>query len=90
MTRLITLLAAVAALAASAAPAHAVTCAAGVYRAGCVGPNGAAVAHRPVAARPPVHCAAGAYHAGCVGPNGAAVTNRSGHCYWRGGVKVCN
>ena len=50
--------------------AAAVTCAAGVYRAGCAGPNGAAVAHRPAA---PVHCASGVYRAGCVGPNGAVV-----------------
>ncbi|HEX3405840.1 MAG TPA: hypothetical protein VHS81_01280 [Caulobacteraceae bacterium] len=92
MTRPNTLLAAaaaVAALAAAAPPAHAAVCAAGVYRAGCAGPNGAVVAHRPVAARPPVRCAAGAYHAGCVGPHGAVVTNRHPHCYWRGGVKVC-
>ena len=34
--------------------AGAVVCARGVYRAGCVGPGGAAVVHRPVAA---VHCA---------------------------------
>jgi hypothetical protein len=54
--------------------ATAAACAAGVYRAGCVGPNGAAVVHRPVAA--PVHCAAGVYRAGCVGPNGAAVVRR--------------
>jgi hypothetical protein len=27
--------------------ANAVTCAAGVYRAGCVGPRGAVVTHRP-------------------------------------------
>ncbi len=27
--------------------AHAVVCARGVYRAGCAGPNGAVVAHRP-------------------------------------------
>ena len=52
----------------------AATCANGVYRAGCVGPNGAAVVNKPVAA--PVHCAAGVYRAGCVGPNGAAVVRR--------------
>ena len=34
--------------------AGAVVCARGVYRAGCVGPHGAAVVHRPVAA---VRCA---------------------------------
>ena len=31
------------------ADANAVVCARGVYRAGCVGPRGAAVVHRPVA-----------------------------------------
>jgi hypothetical protein len=77
------------ALAAAALPAHATTCAAGVYRAGCVGPNGAVATRRPVAPAPAVRCAAGAYHAGCVGPNGAVVTNRHPHCYWRNGVKVC-
>lgn len=30
--------------------ADAVVCARGVYRAGCAGPNGAVVAHRPVGA----------------------------------------
>jgi hypothetical protein len=66
------------ALAALATPelAHAVTCANGVYRAGCAGPNGAAVVRkRPV---PPktVTCANGVYRAGCVGPNGAAVIRK--------------
>jgi hypothetical protein len=32
----------------SAIDANAVVCARGVYRAGCVGPGGAAVVHRPV------------------------------------------
>jgi hypothetical protein len=59
----------------------AVTCAAGVYRAGCVGPNGAAVAHRPPPPpvyHPPGHvtCANGVYRAGCAGPNGAAVVRK--------------
>ena len=31
--------------------ANAVVCARGVYRAGCAGPRGAVVAHRPVAPR---------------------------------------
>jgi hypothetical protein len=56
--------------------AYAVACANGVYRAGCVGPNGAAVVHK----RPPpprtVTCANGVYHAGCVGPNGGAVIKK--------------
>jgi hypothetical protein len=56
--------------------AHAAACANGVYRAGCVGPNGAAVVQK----RPPppkaVTCANGVYHAGCVGPNGATVIKK--------------
>jgi hypothetical protein len=58
-------------------PAHAVTCANGVYRAGCAGPNGAAVV-RKTPAPPPrtVNCANGVYRAGCVGPNGAAVIRK--------------
>jgi hypothetical protein len=65
---------------------QAATCAAGVYRAGCAGPNGAAVVrkpyYRPPATvhyhRPPAatHCASGPYRAGCAGPNGAAVVRR--------------
>jgi hypothetical protein len=38
-------------LIATVADANAVVCAKGVYRAGCAGPRGAAVVHRP-----PVHC----------------------------------
>jgi hypothetical protein len=56
-------------------PAQAVTCANGVYRAGCTGPNGTAVVRKP----PPtatVHCANGVYRAGCAGPNGAAVIRK--------------
>lgn len=34
--------------------ANAVVCARGVYRAGCVGPRGAAVVRRPVVVRPAV------------------------------------
>ena len=40
-------------LAASVPYANAAVCAAGVYRAGCVGPHGAVVTHRPVVAH---HC----------------------------------
>ena len=43
----------------SVADANAVVCAKGVYRAGCAGPHGAAVAHRPYGAavvRPVPHC----------------------------------
>ena len=53
---------------------HAAACANGVYRAGCVGPNGAAAVHKP--AKPTVSCAKGPYRAGCAGPNGAAVVRR--------------
>ena len=57
-------------------PAYAVSCVNGVYRAGCAGPNGAAVVHK----RPPpprtVTCANGVYRAGCAGPNGAAVIRK--------------
>ncbi|HXZ15042.1 MAG TPA: hypothetical protein VEH77_03575 [Roseiarcus sp.] len=38
------------------ADANAVVCAKGVYRAGCAGPHGAAVVHRP-----PVRCHINAY-----------------------------
>ena len=84
---------------AAASSALSATCAQGPYRAGCVGPNGAAIAHRPTATtmvRPPVasaqtvHCASGVYHAGCAGPHGAVVTPKTPHCYWRNGVKVCS
>ena len=57
-------------------PAQAVTCANGVYRAGCVGPNGAAVARKYSAPPAAVHCGSGAHRAGCVGPNGAVVRRR--------------
>lgn len=56
---------------------HAAACANGVYRAGCVGPNGAAVVRRkPPRAKSSVSCANGVYRAGCVGPNGAAVVRK--------------
>lgn len=57
--------------------AEAAACVNGVYRAGCAGPNGAAVVRKPP---PPTHrtvtCANGVYRAGCVGPNGAAVVRK--------------
>jgi hypothetical protein len=58
--------------------AHAVTCANGVYRAGCVGPNGAAAVRKPAYRAPAntVHCGSGPNRAGCVGPNGAAAVRR--------------
>jgi hypothetical protein len=58
---------------------QAASCANGVYRAGCVGPNGAAVVRKPTPtnrAKTPVTCANGVYRAGCVGPNGAAVVRK--------------
>jgi hypothetical protein len=64
-------------------PAQAASCVNGVYRAGCVGPNGAAVVRKgPVYHAPvyrhggAVHCAHGVYRAGCVGPNGGAAVVR--------------
>ena len=39
-----------------ASDANAVVCARGVYRAGCAGPNGAAVVRRPVVAAPVKVC----------------------------------
>ena len=47
---------------ASVAEANAAVCARGVYRAGCAGPHGAVVTHRPygyhgaAVVRPGVHC----------------------------------
>jgi hypothetical protein len=63
------------------ASAGAATCANGVYRAGCVGPNGAAVVRKPPVVRHyyaprTVTCANGVYRAGCAGPNGAAVVRK--------------
>ena len=54
-------LAVMAGLVAAPIAAGAVTCAAGVYRAGCVGPNGAVVTGRPAPAVHPVQirCADG-------------------------------
>jgi hypothetical protein len=57
----------------------AVACAAGVYHAGCVGPNGAATVRKPAPAyHSPgnVHCANGVNRAGCAGPNGATVIRK--------------
>jgi hypothetical protein len=52
---------------------HAAACANGVYRAGCVGPNGAAVVHKAPAKPHSVSCAK---WRGCVGPNGVAVVRK--------------
>ena len=58
--------------------ANAVVCANGVYRAGCVGPNGAAVVHKTpyYHHRHAVGCASGPNRAGCVGPRGAVVVRK--------------
>jgi hypothetical protein len=56
--------------------AYAVACGNGVYRAGCVGPNGAAVVNQFPPPPKTVTCANGVYHAGCVGPDGAAVIKK--------------
>jgi hypothetical protein len=50
-------------------PVHAAACTNGVYRAGCVGPNGAAMMQKPNAYHPQssVSCASGPYRAGCAG-----------------------
>jgi len=65
------------------ASALAVECVNGVYRAGCVGPNGAASVNKQTGATHStgtsggqVRCADGVYRAGCVGPNGGAAVIR--------------
>ena len=69
--------AAISILAAAPQSAQAATCASGVYRAGCAGPNGAVVVRKPPPPRQQtVKCANGVYRAGCVGPNGAAVVKK--------------
>ena len=58
---------------------HGASCVNGVYRAGCVGPNGAAAVRKIPSvnhAKPAVSCANGLYRAGCAGPNGAAVIRK--------------
>jgi hypothetical protein len=72
-----------------AQPSHAAACVNGVYRAGCVGPNGAVGVHKAYphhhgygyhhygyGYHRPVSCAHGPYRAGCVGPHGGAVVRR--------------
>jgi hypothetical protein len=73
MRTLIVGLIAIASLTATVAGANAVVCAKGVYRAGCAGPHGAAVAPRGAAVvRPYARPVAG----------GVA-------CRWVNGVRVC-
>lgn len=61
--------------------ANALTCANGVYHAGCAGPNGTAVVKKappPVYHRPPntTTCVNGVYRAGCAGPKGAVAVRK--------------
>jgi hypothetical protein len=60
-------------LAAQVSEAGAVVCAAGRYHAGCAGPRGAVVGHRPY----------GGYR------GAAVVRPVAAHCYYRAGVRVC-
>jgi len=70
------------AMLASSSGAQAVECAKGVYRAGCVGPNGAAAVRRPATG------GAAVVH----GPAGAAVVHTpapAAGCAWVNGHRVC-
>lgn len=60
--------------------ANAVTCANGVYRAGCAGPNGAVVAKKPAVVAPP--------KAVVVVPAQPVVVTPK-HCHIVNGVRVC-
>jgi hypothetical protein len=66
-------------LAATAAPAEAVVCARGAYRAGCAGPRGAAVVHRPYG-----YYGAHPYARPVVRPYGYGA-----YCRWVNGVRLC-
>ncbi|QKV57757.1 MAG: hypothetical protein HT580_11445 [Dechloromonas sp.] len=75
------------AMMATIANAHAVTCAEGVYRAGCAGPNGAAVVRKP--APPPAVVVAPPPRA-VVTPAPRAVVVPPPHgCVWVDGRRVC-
>lgn len=63
--------------------ADAVTCANGVYRAGCAGPNGAVVARKPVAVAPAPKAVVVA-----PAPRPVVVTPAAG-CRYVNGVRVC-
>jgi hypothetical protein len=60
--------------------ASAVTCARGVVRAGCAGPNGAVVVRRPVVVAP---------RAVVVTPRPVVVVPVAPRCGWVNGVRVC-
>jgi hypothetical protein len=71
---------------AGAGAADAAACANGVYRAGCVGPNGAVGVNKNTGAvrgttaapyNSGRHCVNGVNRAGCVGPNGAVGVNKN-------------
>ncbi len=81
MKPILTILSALFLLLFSISTAHAVTCAQGVYRAGCAGPNGAVT--RPAAVPPP--------RAVVVAPprGGAVVVKPAPNCAWVNGRKVC-
>jgi hypothetical protein len=66
----------------SVSAAHAVTCAKGVYKAGCAGPNGAVVTNRGAVAPPPRAVVVAP-------PRGAVVVTPVPHCAWVNGKKVC-
>ncbi|WP_299069983.1 hypothetical protein, partial [Accumulibacter sp.] len=63
--------------------ADAVTCANGVYRAGCAGPNGAVVARKPVAVAPAPRAVVVA-----PAPRAVVVAPAAG-CRYVNGVRVC-
>ena len=63
--------------------ANAAACAAGAYRAGCVGPRGAVGVHRGYG----YGYRGGGYGYGYHG--GAVVARPAYGCYWRAGVRVC-
>lgn len=63
--------------------ADAVTCANGVYRAGCAGPNGAVVARKPVAVAPAPRAVVVA-----PAPRPVVVAPAAG-CRYVNGVRVC-
>jgi hypothetical protein len=74
-------------LAVQVSEANAAACAAGPYRAGCVGPRGAVGVHRVVGygGAAVVRPVARPYGAAVVRP----VARPVGACYWRAGVRVC-
>ena len=67
------------------ADANAVTCAQGVYRAGCAGPNGAVVARKP-APPPPVVVAPAPRAVVVPAPRPVAPVH---NCAWVNGRQVC-